>query len=114
MAGGGRAGYAARMDDEATRSPGWYPDEAMPGSQRYWDGDTWTEHVAPLATVPAPPSEGPGALTIARGVALGIAAIIGAVWFISGLMSADDERDRIDCEIDNANRALSGEFTREC
>ncbi|WP_436793401.1 DUF2510 domain-containing protein [Actinospongicola halichondriae] len=38
-------------------TPGWYPDTSMTGTQRYWDGVRWTEHVAPLAgapTVPAP------------------------------------------------------------
>ncbi|MCO5313569.1 MAG: DUF4870 domain-containing protein [Microthrixaceae bacterium] len=27
--------------------PGWYPDST--GSQRYWDGTQWTEHLAPGA-----------------------------------------------------------------
>ena len=26
---------------------GWYPDQAA-GVQRYWDGQSWTEHTAPL------------------------------------------------------------------
>lgn len=36
--------------------PGWYfqPD----GSQRYWDGQAWTEHVQPLPQPPAPPDGG--------------------------------------------------------
>lgn len=28
--------------------PGWYPDTRNAGIQRYWDGQQWTEHVAPL------------------------------------------------------------------
>jgi hypothetical protein len=27
---------------------GWYPDPKMAGTQRYWDGEQWTEHVAPM------------------------------------------------------------------
>lgn len=26
---------------------GWYPDPQMAGTQRYWDGQQWTGHVAP-------------------------------------------------------------------
>ncbi len=29
-------------------APGWYPDPTQPGTQRYWDGEKWTEHSAPL------------------------------------------------------------------
>jgi Protein of unknown function (DUF2510) len=32
---------------------GWYPDSHLTGTQRYWDGARWTDHVAPLTTVPA-------------------------------------------------------------
>jgi len=27
---------------------GWYPDPTQPGSQRYWDGNEWTDQLAPL------------------------------------------------------------------
>ena len=27
--------------------PGWYPDPEMAGTQRYWDGARWSDHVAP-------------------------------------------------------------------
>jgi len=33
---------------------GWYPDRAGSGSQRYWDGTTWTEHTAPTPSLPPP------------------------------------------------------------
>ncbi|MCW2758901.1 MAG: putative rane-bound protein [Nocardioidaceae bacterium] len=32
-----------------TTPSGWYPDPESVGSQRYWDGQTWTEHRAPGA-----------------------------------------------------------------
>lgn len=36
---------------EHRAAPGWYPDSTMTGTQRYWDGTSWTEHAAPLAPV---------------------------------------------------------------
>ena len=29
--------------------PGWYPDPSLPGQQRYWDGEQWTQQFAPQA-----------------------------------------------------------------
>jgi uncharacterized protein len=34
-------------------TPGWYPDPTVPGQQRWWDGQRWSEHIAPGGT-PAP------------------------------------------------------------
>jgi hypothetical protein len=43
------------MTDVANGAPdapaGWYPDTSMPGTQRYWTGTAWTNHVAPLAPI---------------------------------------------------------------
>jgi MFS family permease len=37
---------------------GWYPDPSLPNTQRYWDGQAWSQQVAPLAaTYGAPVSE---------------------------------------------------------
>lgn len=32
-----------------TKPAGWYPDPTRAQTQRYWDGSTWSDHVAPLA-----------------------------------------------------------------
>lgn len=38
---------------EPPKAPaGWYPDTSTSGQTRYWDGERWTEHTAP---VDAPP-----------------------------------------------------------
>ena len=37
------------MADIPQATPGWYPDPQMPGTQRYWDGAAWSDHVAPAA-----------------------------------------------------------------
>jgi hypothetical protein len=44
---------------ETSKAPaGWYPHPSMPGTQQYWDGLKWTEHIAPAA---APTSTSPDA-----------------------------------------------------
>ncbi|WLQ44108.1 DUF2510 domain-containing protein [Streptomyces laculatispora] len=73
--------------------PGWYPDTAAPGNERWWDGTAWTAHTRPCAPAtqqsgpvrPAAPA-GPGgggsgriiALVVAGAVVVG-AAVTGAV-----------------------------------
>jgi len=37
---------------EPSPPPGWYPVDG--GQQRYWDGEAWTDAVAPGAPIPAP------------------------------------------------------------
>ncbi|MFF2408032.1 DUF2510 domain-containing protein [Streptomyces sp. NPDC058092] len=32
--------------------PGRYPDAAIPGTERWWDGTAWTAHTRPTAAVP--------------------------------------------------------------
>ncbi len=50
------------MSDAGGNPPaGWYPDSNQPGTQRYWDGQRWTEHTAPLHTGGAPVGGGAAA-----------------------------------------------------
>ncbi len=88
--------------------PGWYPDPAMAGTRRYWDGVTWTDHVAPAEQRPA---RGTSAWTIARGVALGIGVVIATLVFL-GRCQAQQNRD--DCVIENLDRAANGQPQLNC
>lgn len=82
--------------------PGWYPHPSMAETKRYWDGEAWTDNIAPVE--PEKPS-GPGTLTIARGVALGIAAVIGALVF---LYSCETGNDDLECSQRNVERVNEG------
>lgn len=86
---------------------GWYPHPKMPGTQRYWDGEKWTEHVAPMP----PPSKPTGVLTVARGVALGIAVVIAALLFFGNLIASNNEQE---CEDANVERILNGQRPLPC
>jgi Uncharacterized protein conserved in bacteria len=45
--------------DTPNPAPGWYPDPSGSGTQRWWNGATWTEYARPLGAVPpAPPAYG--------------------------------------------------------
>ncbi len=59
-------------------APGWYPDTTMAGTQRYWDGQRWTEHRAPLGAPPAaaPPQPRLRADGSVRGPSLLVAVLV--------------------------------------
>lgn len=70
------------MDPE-TPSPevpaGWYPDPTQTATQRYWDGNAWTEQRAPLATS-APPEQSPAwTIDVSPRLVLGILGAVAAV-----------------------------------
>jgi hypothetical protein len=54
---------------------GWYPDPKQPGTQRYWDGSTWTEQTAPLAS--SGPLAGMRTITLGLGLIGAVLAMVG-------------------------------------
>ncbi|MEM7325358.1 MAG: DUF2510 domain-containing protein [Actinomycetota bacterium] len=68
--------------------PGWYPDQRMADTERYWDGELWTEHVRPTDLQPPTPALEPvaaGRLERRRAIALSLLAV-GALLTV-GLMA---------------------------
>ncbi len=68
--------------------PGWYPDPvpgAAGGQYRYWDGATWTEHVATPGIAPAPTAPNRRSRTRGRWLAAGLALVlvIGAAFAVA-------------------------------
>lgn len=98
------------MTESPRLEPGWYSSESAPDRLRYWDGEKWTEHTAPASPTP-PPSAGPGTLTIARGVAIGVAVVLVALFVLWRIAAADDG---VDCATKNADRALAGQPALDC
>jgi hypothetical protein len=76
------------MSAAETGPAGWYPEPGRPGSQRYWDGDRWTEHRAPIAGAKQPRQAmrltNPWGLW--TGIAGGVLAAIGSggTWIVAG------------------------------
>ena len=44
---------------DALAPAGWYPDSQTPNILRWWDGQAWTEHTAPVEAPAASPSPAP-------------------------------------------------------
>jgi hypothetical protein len=47
-----RVGTVKRMESSPKAEPGWYPDVENAEYQRYWDGERWTQHIAPNGARP--------------------------------------------------------------
>lgn len=45
---------------------GWFPDPAGSGGERWWSGETWTEHVRAVSAPPPPPPAAPVACAVAE------------------------------------------------
>lgn len=58
--------------------PGWYPDPSQVATQRYWDGETWTDQRAPLPPTSAPEKSSASIQPSAR-LVLGILGALAAV-----------------------------------
>jgi hypothetical protein len=95
------------MTGSTKKAPaGWYPHPKMPGTQRYWDGQHWTDHVAPM-----PQGKPVGVLTVARGVALGIVIVIAALFFFGNMIASSNQQD---CEDENVDRVIDGRPLLDC
>jgi hypothetical protein len=108
---GGRA-YPARMSEEESprvkAAAGWYPHPSMANTRRYWDGQAWTDRIAPGEP---PVNSGPSTSKIAGGVLLGVLAAVAAVWFVVGLATANDD---LECSTESVERVLEGETPLDC
>jgi|SRR6478752_7069821 len=90
--------------------PGWYPDKRMAGTQRYWDGQSWTDKVAPLAPE-VPAQKTVSVWTIARGVALGLLCVIAIMVMLTKCQA---DQDHTDCLTGNLDRASEGLPLLDC
>ena len=60
---------------------GWHPDPSAPGQLRWWDGQTWTDHRAPLPAQVVVRPTSPKALVA---LVLGILSVV-ACTFLTGI-----------------------------
>jgi hypothetical protein len=72
-------------------NPGWYPDPYQPGSNRWWDGTTWTEHSQPATGGPAPSRRSKLPWIIGGATLAAVAIIAAAVVLLGGNDTATPE-----------------------
>jgi hypothetical protein len=84
----------------------WYPDPTLEQTQRYWDGDAWSDHRAPMPEQakpkPKPKPKKSWVPEIVAGALLGILL----VWCGYQMFHADDA---LTCEMNNAERSMNGQ-----
>ncbi|MFD3485380.1 DUF2510 domain-containing protein [Streptomyces sp. NPDC058665] len=90
-----------------TTPPGWYADQGVPGTERWWDGNAWTAHTRPLGgtapvpgpyqqpyrqppTVPPGPGGGRGGGR-ARGLAVAGVGVLVAAAIVAGVTLLGDD-----------------------
>lgn len=100
--------------------PGWYPDTAAPGNERWWDGTAWTAHTRPYAAAtqqfgpaqpeyPAGPGRGSGGGS-GRIIALVVAGalVVGAAVTAAVLLGGDDGGTRPEARPSSSSPADTG------
>ncbi|MEZ0580365.1 DUF2510 domain-containing protein [Nocardioides sp. MH1] len=81
------------MSQQQVAPAGWYPHPSMVGTQRYWDGSRWTDHIAPmpmLAPMPMVRAQGMGDGVLVVGYITAI--FIPVVGFIIGIVAMSKGR----------------------
>jgi hypothetical protein len=91
---------------EAQSPPGWYPDPAGSGQQRYFDGTTWTENYAPGAppAATAAGKKGHGCLY----AVLGAVAVIGLL-IVFGIVALGGAAKKVSDDITKTNQQVAKE-----
>lgn len=70
---------------ESGLAPGWYPHQDTPQALRYWDGQKWTENLAPVAQPVAQSAKASDGLVVAGLITMIFIPIIG---FVIGIIVA--------------------------
>lgn len=76
------------LEKSSAPVPGWYVDPEHPGSERYWDGNLWTEQRRPtqVSTATSAPSSGFAITALVCGI-VGIVLVIFFVGWILGIIA---------------------------
>lgn len=95
------------MPEQPTTSPGWYVHPDMADSLRYWDGEKWTDQVAPAT----PKKEKGGVSTTAKGVTIGVLVAAAVTYFAVSIANENSEQE---CSARNTERAIAGLPADDC
>lgn len=88
--------------------PGWYADPELAATQRYWDGQEWTDHRAPGG-------QQESRVRLSTWSLLGIAGAVLLALLVGWMVYAGvQENQRMDCHSENIDRAIEGQPTVDC